>query len=152
MQKEGQLDDYLSRVRPHAVQTKGKLNWVYINWFFIFHVLSILNHNRNKYARHAERLGLSGKTVPALAIENLDTGAHFAFDETAEISEKSVGEWITKFVNGELAPTIKSQEPPADNSAPVKVIVAKTFDQIVLDSTKDVLVEFYAPCNLFVFS
>lgn len=40
---------------------------------------------------------------------------------------------------------MKSEEIPADNSAPVKVVVGKQFDEIVLDETKDVLVEFYAP-------
>lgn len=40
---------------------------------------------------------------------------------------------------------MKSEEIPADNSAPVKVVVGKSFDDIVLDETKDVLVEFYAP-------
>jgi len=46
---------------------------------------------------------------------------------------------------GELQPTIKSEEIPTDNNGPVTVIVAKTFDEIVNDPTKDVLVEFYAP-------
>ena len=40
---------------------------------------------------------------------------------------------------------MKSEEIPADNSAPVKVVVGKNFDELVLDETKDVLVEFYAP-------
>jgi len=49
------------------------------------------------------------------------------------------------FVDGKLSATVKTQEPPADNSGPVKVVVGKTFDSIVLDDSKDVLVEFYAP-------
>ena len=32
-----------------------------------------------------------------------------------------------------------------DNSGPVKVVVGTTFESIVMDPTKDVLVEFYAP-------
>jgi len=44
-----------------------------------------------------------------------------------------------------LPPTIKSEEIPESNDGPVKVVVAKTFDQIVYDPTKDVLLEFYAP-------
>lgn len=34
---------------------------------------------------------------------------------------------------------------PKNNKGPVKVVVGKTFDEIVMDSKKDVLIEFYAP-------
>lgn len=46
---------------------------------------------------------------------------------------------------GKLTPQIKSQSIPKKNTGPVKVVVGKTFDKIVLDKTKDVLIEFYAP-------
>ena len=45
---------------------------------------------------------------------------------------------------GKLEKVVKSEDPPADNSGPVKVVTAKTFDEIVF-SGKDVLIEFYAP-------
>jgi len=128
---EGQKDQYLEILKPFAISAKGKLNWVYIDW--------------QKYAKHAERLGLSGKTVPAVAIENLEDGTHFAFDETADITAANLGAWVNKFLAKELEPTIKSEEVPAQNDGPVKVIVAKNFEEIVNDKTKDVLVEFYAP-------
>jgi protein disulfide-isomerase A1 len=131
LQVDGQMEKYVEVIRPIAQKTKGQLNWVYIDW--------------QKYAKHSERLGLSGKTVPAVAIEKLQDGTHFAFDETAEITSDSVSAWVDKFIAGNLEPTIKSEEIPADNSGPVKVVVAKTFDQIVNDPSKDVLVEFYAP-------
>jgi len=44
-----------------------------------------------------------------------------------------------------LQPTIKSEEIPEPNDQPVTILVAKNFDEIVNDATKDVLVEFYAP-------
>lgn len=40
---------------------------------------------------------------------------------------------------------MKSEEIPESNDAPVKIVVGKNFDAIVMDETKDVLVEFYAP-------
>lgn len=73
-------------------------------------------------------------------------GTHYAFDESASISTETVKPWVEKFLSGELQPTIKSEEIPATNDGPVTVVVAKTFDQIVRDSTKDVFIEFYAPC------
>lgn len=45
---------------------------------------------------------------------------------------------------GKLEKAIKSEEPPKDNSGPVKVVTANTFDDIVF-SGNDVLIEFYAP-------
>jgi len=40
---------------------------------------------------------------------------------------------------------MKSEEIPADNSAPVKIVVGKNFNKIVIDNEDDVLIEFYAP-------
>uniref|UniRef100_F6WYW5 Protein disulfide-isomerase n=1 Tax=Ciona intestinalis TaxID=7719 RepID=F6WYW5_CIOIN len=53
--------------------------------------------------------------------------------------------FLTSYTNGELSPFIKSEEPPADNDGPVTVVTGKTFDEIVMDESKDVLIEFYAP-------
>lgn len=46
---------------------------------------------------------------------------------------------------GKLKPVVKSQPVPKNNKGPVKVVVGKTFDSIVMDPKKDVLIEFYAP-------
>lgn len=46
---------------------------------------------------------------------------------------------------GKLSPYLKSEDVPADNSAPVKVAVAKNFDEVVANNGKDTLIEFYAP-------
>ena len=40
---------------------------------------------------------------------------------------------------------LKSQAVPKKQKGPVKVVVGRNFEDIVLDSTKDVLIEFYAP-------
>jgi len=129
---EGQTTTYVDKVRELAKSTKGKLNFAYIDF--------------SKYARHSESLGLSGKTVPAIAIEDLSgDGDHFAFDESTDITTESVTEWVNKFLNKELQPTIKSEPVPESNDGPVKVVVANNFNDLVNDPTKDVLLEFYAP-------
>ena len=46
---------------------------------------------------------------------------------------------------GKVKPYIKSQPVPKRQTGPVKVVVAKNFDEIVRDPTKDVLIEMYAP-------
>ena len=56
---------------------------------------------------------------------------------------------MTSFVNDfkadKLKVYLKSEEIPAKNDEPVKVIVGLSFDDIVRNTTADVLVEFYAP-------
>jgi len=42
-------------------------------------------------------------------------------------------------------PYLKSEDVPDDNDGPVKVAVAKNFDELVTKSKNDVLIEFYAP-------
>jgi len=127
----GQREKCEDQVRNIAKQTKGKINWVFIDW--------------KKFAKHGEKLGLSGIVVPAMAIEEFNTGKHFAFDENLEITTDHVSSWVNKYLDGTLQSTIKSDPIPESNDGPVKVVVAKSFNDIVLDTTRDVLVEFYAP-------
>jgi protein disulfide-isomerase A1 len=49
------------------------------------------------------------------------------------------------FEPGKLMPHYKSEEPPASQTGPVITVVGSTFNSIVKDTSKDVLVEFYAP-------
>jgi len=63
----------------------------------------------------------------------------------SSIVASDLKKWLKSFTDGSLTPTMKSQDPPSSNDGPVVVIVGKNFDEIVLDKTKDVLVEFYAP-------
>lgn len=49
------------------------------------------------------------------------------------------------YLPGKLKPHLKSQPVPKRQDGPVKTVVAKSFDKIVLDKSKDVLLELYAP-------
>jgi len=49
------------------------------------------------------------------------------------------------YVEKKLEPYIKSEKIPENNDGDVKIVVAKNFNEIVLDPTKDVLLESYAP-------
>lgn len=46
---------------------------------------------------------------------------------------------------GNLEPYQKSEPIPESNDGPVKVAVAKNFDEVVTNNGKDTLIEFYAP-------
>ncbi|BFY97061.1 hypothetical protein BsWGS_00101 [Bradybaena similaris] len=67
----------------------------------------------------------------------------FRMDDT--FSVESFEQFVRAFLAGKIEPYIKSEPVPVSNDAPVKVVVAKNFDDIVNDETKDVLIEFYAP-------
>jgi protein disulfide-isomerase A3 len=62
-----------------------------------------------------------------------------------EFSVESFTKWLTSFLDGKEEAHLKSEPVPTSQDAPVKVVVAKNFDEIVNDPTKDVLIEFYAP-------
>lgn len=53
--------------------------------------------------------------------------------------------FLTDMLDGSLVPYLKSEPIPAANDEPVKVVVAKNFEEIVNDPARDVLIEFYAP-------
>lgn len=48
-------------------------------------------------------------------------------------------------MENKLEPFLKSEEIPESNDEPVKVAVAKNFDDVVVNNGKDTLIEFYAP-------
>jgi protein disulfide-isomerase A1 len=66
--------------------------------------------------------------------------------ESSELTEDNMRAFIEKFLAGELTPDLKSEPLPEDwDATPVKVLVSKNFDEVVMNKEKDVLVEFYAP-------
>lgn len=50
-----------------------------------------------------------------------------------------------KIIAGKVEPHMKSEDIPEPNDGPVKVAVAKNFEELVATTEKDVLIEFYAP-------
>lgn len=58
---------------------------------------------------------------------------------------ENLEKFVHDFQDGKLEAYIKSEPIPEDNTTPVKVAVAKNFDEIVINNGVDTLVEFYAP-------
>lgn len=99
-----------------------------------------------RYERQAKRLGLSGSKFPALTIDTLQDNKHFAFPEDQELTAPNLNSWLTLYIAGQLSPTIRSQPVPEANDAdPLKIVVGSTYQQVVMDESKDVFIEFYAP-------
>ncbi|KAK9797095.1 hypothetical protein WJX73_009781 [Symbiochloris irregularis] len=91
-------------------------------------------------AQALQYFGLTEKDVPAVLVQSKEDEKFIKKNAVPKDLEK----FVAQYEAGKLKPTIKSEEPPKDNSGPVKVVTANTFDEIV-NSGNDVLIEFYAP-------
>ncbi|ATY62052.1 protein disulfide-isomerase [Cordyceps militaris CM01] len=97
------------------------------------------------FGAHAGNLNLKTDKFPAFAIQDIEGNKKFPFDQEKEITEKNIAKFVDDYVAGKVEPSIKSEPIPESQDGPVTIIVAKNYDEIVLDDKKDVLVEFYAP-------
>ncbi|XP_069469446.1 protein disulfide-isomerase A4 [Ambystoma mexicanum] len=100
--------------------------------------------NEEDYSSELNDLGLSDSGEEVNVGLQDTRGKKYAM-EAEEFDSEVLREFVLSFKKGKLTPIVKSQPVPKNNKAPVKVVVGKTFDQIVMDPKKDVLVEFYAP-------
>merc|ERR1712121_170275 len=64
---------------------------------------------------------------------------------TDDFNMENFEKFIKDVLANKVEPYLKSEPVPEPNDDPVKVVVAKNFDEIVNDESKDVLIEFYAP-------
>ena len=59
--------------------------------------------------------------------------------------EENLEEFLKQINKGTIKPFVKSAPVPKHDKGPVKTVVGSTFERIVNDESKDVLIEFYAP-------
>lgn len=125
-------DTVLAALKSVAGEFKEKVSLVYLSG--------------TKYGQMATKMGLSGKTWPSMSIENSD-GDHFPLAEDKELTADVFKAYLASFTSGELKPTMKSEAVPASlfDEHNVATVVGDNFKEVVLDDTKDVLIEFYAP-------
>jgi len=98
-----------------------------------------------RWAEHAKHFGIPAGVLPGIVAEDRENQKNYVFPADKPVNAETLREHFTGFLSGSLSATVKSQEIPAENNEPVKVVVGKSFDSIVMDDSKDVLVEFYAP-------
>jgi len=120
----------LAQLRELAPEFRGKTLFVYVP---------------SSEDRVMSYFDFKASDLPKAILVSLGAGDMKKFGFDKEITAENVRAHVNAFHSGELKATLKSEEPPADNSGPVVVVVGKTFNDIVLDTTKDVLLEFYAP-------
>jgi protein disulfide-isomerase A1 len=118
-------------LRPIAEKFKGKINFATID--------------AKAFGAHAGNLNLKTDKFPSFAIQDVSKNQKYPFDQEAEITHDSIAKFVEEFSTGKIEPSIKSEPIPETQEGPVTVVVAKSYNDIVLDDTKDVLIEFYAP-------
>lgn len=100
----------------------------------------IADSNENDNA--VKFFGIKDSGLPALVIQDKDDNAKYVANN---IKASDMSAWLQDFQDGKIEAYVKSDEIPEKNDEPVKVVVSKSFNQMVLESGKNVLVEFYAP-------
>jgi len=108
-------------------------------------VINFATIDAKAFGAHGGNLNLKTDQWPAFAIQDLAKNLKYPYDQDEKITAKAIGKFAADFVAGKLQPSIKSEPIPENQDGPVTVIVAKNYNDIVLDDNKDVLVEFYAP-------
>lgn len=69
----------------------------------------------------------------------------YPYDQTKKLDAKDIAQFVQDVIDGKIEPSIKSEPIPESQDGPVTVVVAHTYDDIVKNNDKDVLLEFYAP-------
>ncbi|KZZ89473.1 protein disulfide isomerase [Moelleriella libera RCEF 2490] len=124
--------DTLSKtLKPIAEKHKGKINFATID--------------AKAFGAHAGNLNLKTDKFPAFAIHDTVGNKKFPYSQDDEITHDLIAKFTDDYAAGKVEPSVKSEPVPEKQDGPVTVIVAKNYEQIVLDDKKDVLVEFYAP-------
>jgi protein disulfide-isomerase A1 len=117
--------------KPIAEKYKGKINFATID--------------AANFGSHAANINLKTDKFPAFAIHDIEKNLKFPFDQEKELTEKDVAKFVDNFADGKIEASIKSEPIPETQDDAVITVVAYSYEDIVLDDTKDVLIEFYAP-------
>jgi protein disulfide-isomerase A1 len=78
---------------------------------------------------------------PQLLVHVANKGEKYS---SGPLTIEKVAGWVADFKAGKIEKTVKSEAIPETNDGPVKVVVAKQFNEILF-SGKNVMMEFYAP-------
>jgi protein disulfide isomerase len=93
----------------------------------------------------AEYIGIKQEHLPVVKIHQVKNNDVLKYTLKNPITVDNLTQFVEDFLSGKLEPEYKSESIPETQDSSVYKIVGKSFNSIVNDPTKDVLVEFYAP-------
>jgi protein disulfide-isomerase A1 len=131
----GEYDKYLDTHKPLAKELKDRVLFVSINT------------DDEDHGRILEFFGMKKEEVPAARLIKLaDEMAKYKPQKDVLNSAEEMRAFVNDFLEGKLKQHLLSQDVPEDwDKNPVKILVASNFDEVAMDTEKNVLVEFYAP-------
>lgn len=101
--------------------------------------------NENEYEDELQALNLddSGEDVNVgfFDVNNVK----YRMEPVEDFSEEELRTFVEDVIAGNIGKHIKSQPIPKDNKGPVLTVVGSTFEELVMKTKKDVMLEFYAP-------
>lgn len=105
-----------------------------------------IDTNEEEHQRILEFFGMKKEQAPAARLIKLEEDMSKYKPDTDDLTAETIKNFVQSFLDNKLKPHLLSQDLPDDwNKNDVYTLVASNFEKIVLDPTKDVLVEFYAP-------
>lgn len=108
------------------------------------HKLRIAMASGDDFAGLVNFLAVRENTYPSFAIFDPRSKTKYALDEAgAYLTIDKIDRFMNDFVTGRLSPTIRSLPVPTRQDGPVVDVVATTFKEIVMDPSKDVLINFF---------
>jgi len=130
--KANESEKHLPTLREVAKSFKGKFVFVYVQM-----------DNEDYGEAVSGFFGVTGTDPKVLVYTGNEDMRKFILD--GELTVKNIKTLAEDFLAEKLKPFHKSDPVPENNDGDVKIIVGKNFDEIVLDESKDVLLEIYAP-------
>ncbi|KAL0438106.1 UNVERIFIED_CONTAM: protein disulfide-isomerase [Sesamum latifolium] len=125
---EEKFDAFKSKYHEVAVFYKGK-------------DLSFLMGDIEASQGAFQYFGVKEEQVPLIIIQTNDGQKYLK----PNVEPDQIASWVKDFKDGIVTPYKKSEPIPEVNNEPVKVVVADNLEDMVFNSGKNVLLEFYAP-------
>jgi protein disulfide isomerase family A protein 3 len=97
--------------------------------------------NKAEFKDEVDKFGIAG-FESGVVIEDHKNSQKFRMDTTFD--SDAAATFVSNWLAGSVKPYIRSQPRPTQGEG-ATVVVGETFEEIVMDPSKDVLIEFYAP-------
>ena len=128
---EKKTQDYIDTLKPMASKHRSKISFVWIN--------------TTKFGDHAKTLDLTEAKWPSFVVQNSESQLKYPYDQSKVVEAAAVSAMVADYLDGKLMPKLKGQPIPEPQDESVYTLVCDQFDKVVVDDSKDVFIEFYAP-------
>lgn len=108
-------------------------------------LVSVAGSSEPMDQRLMDYVSVEPEELPTVRLVSNPMASMVKYKLEGEVSEVALSAFVRDFEAQRLKPHLKSEAAPTSQTGPVHVLVGSTFDSVVKDTTKDVLVEFYAP-------